>query len=602
MDNTQPAAKPSLRFYIPITPIDFDSYEDPLADKYPTTVINFKKLLRDAKKFIEKTSGKRVSTPKRKAKKVVDDDEESEGEMMEDEEPSKLPTETNATTTSDNNNEASSSSTIGFGFLASNNDEEEEYVFESESAPTQPQPSEQEKDKQRREKLKTNTILTTGLLTQSDRGEIDPDELDWELLSETNSHANRLNDVIHNITKRERQLKYSLTLPERGSSKSTKKKKEEEKRRFDYDSEDSFIDDTEYDVIATDFPMIPHQEAQQLEKHTFYDDEDSEEDSDESSSDEDDTLGGDDQKNSKFHEEIEEAITELEELSKSLGFDSSKSYKTIPPELNEGIKKLALARLKHFKKGVPNTLLKRLRKIPPLNFGPKTIKDRMKSLVNEHEQVAYPAEISTLKTALKEALFREVANKLNETTLTYSATVYETLRDKFRKEANMRLSLSQETNELIKQIINKTFEYVDSHNKGKPVEEHLDKRKELDQFIKELRSIWPSKTDVIKKLKALVPEIESIRPSSSSASLATSSKEGSSSKPSEASSSSAPSSSTTTGEEKKKKKSSSSSADGEKKRKRTVKRNKSEKSDKKDEDSEPEEKSEPPRVAKKKKE
>ncbi|KAF0982433.1 hypothetical protein FDP41_011363 [Naegleria fowleri] len=536
----------SLRFYVPLQPIDFDSYEDPRASAFQTCVVNFEELMAKTKKVL----GIKKKKPNND-KKVIDD---SEDEVVASSE-----AKVGATGSKDQTNGVEDSVTKSSQPKMKPNeadgeditkpptiddDSEEEVVFASEESISE----EEDTVEKTRKRLKKNTLLEEKLKQvafgdEEGRRRI-AEDLDW--LDDSGAPYSKLNSVIHSITQRERMLKNQLTIHEQHrkisleSSKKKKAEKERKKRDDEYDSDDSWIDDTEYDLM-TDIPMLPPSEYQTItpsstlkKKGDKKKIEDDEEGSSEDSGGEE-SLSEDDYANKKFPEDIEKAIQELQDLAVEKGFDSSKTYKTIPSELNEGLKKLAMERMKHYKKGVPNTLLRRLRKIPPLNFGPKTIKERMKALVQEYEAGQHPVEIQTLKDKLKKSLFKDMLDCLErkgqKETHPYSDENYEILRKKVRDLEGGRLKNSSETNELMTTIIRKILKTSGDQSSKKKGEED-DKKKEVDSFVKGfLKSIWPTKTDLMKKVRSLCPELEPKTATSSSSSSATSSS--TSSKPSD---------------------------------------------------------------------
>ncbi|KAL9641758.1 hypothetical protein ABK040_009098 [Willaertia magna] len=740
----------SLRIYIPVPsscmkPLSNNNNEsnnnnNEIDESFDTIFINYKKLMKEAKSSIEKHR-----KPSANSRKTIDDNEgeektinnnlaneaiqaidenvpmtsssseipvnqnttapklaEGEEELTDSETENEYPNINKARRNNNNSTKEDDEDTEGEitfdedgGILLENEEEEEDENLENNQ------------QQETRKRLKRNTVLTKEKLSQPN---LDPDEFDWELLSESNSHISRLSSVIHNITNRERMLKNQLLQQpvkltnnnntansNSGNRRGRKKNIENEmidyendqllqptnKKKgdfYEYESDDSFIDDTEYDGYLNmideenfqfspqaalggfDSRLDPYQVNGQQQglngyghhhggsggsslkkKSKFFPGGDvvsasSSEESDdegagggngsdsnsESLSDNDNTTTS--RKKAVFPKELEDAINEAKLKADELGYTKDQTYKTIPTDMFESLKKIAIIRTKYFKKGVPNVLLKKLRQIPPFDFGPKTIKDRMKALLYENDSQKFPQEMDELKKKLKEMICNDMKANLKkrkeknkeEFNQNYDDMSHEELCEIFKNTEGIRLHLSKETNDMITAMVRKVLKNVETTNANKKKgDTELDKNKEISNFANEVKKLWPAKFDIKKKLKSLCPELKDIPSSSSSGSGATTASTSTSTKDSkdkETTTNKEVSTTSEVKEEKKKKKKKEikeEAESGEKKRKRKITREASsattttsgtatnDKGEKESEKTEQQEKE--PRVSKKKK-
>ncbi|KAL9658423.1 hypothetical protein ABK040_015742 [Willaertia magna] len=534
----------SLRIYIPVPsscmkPLSNNNNEsnnnnNEIDESFDTIFINYKKLMKEAKSSIEKHR-----KPSANSRKTIDDNEgeektinnnlaneaiqaidenvpmtsssseipvnqnttapklaEGEEELTDSETQNEYPNINKARRNNNNSTKEDDEDTEGEitfdedgGILLENEEEEEDENLENNQ------------QQETRKRLKRNTVLTKEKLSQPN---LDPDEFDWELLSESNSHISRLSSVIHNITNRERMLKNQLLQQpvkltnnnntansNSGNRRGRKKNIENEmidyendqllqptnKKKgdfYEYESDDSFIDDTEYDGYLNMIDEENFQFSPQAALGGF----DSRLDPYQVNGQQQGLNGyghhhGGSGGSSLKKKKLEDAINEAKLKADELGYTKDQTYKTIPTDMFESLKKIAIIRTKYFKKGVPNVL-------------------------------------------------KEKRKNKEEFNQNYDDMSHEELCEIFKNTEGIRLHLSKETNDMITAMVRKVLKNVETTNANKKKgDTELDKNKEISNFANEVKKLWPAKFDIKKKLKSLCPELKDIPSSSSSGSGAT---------------------------------------------------------------------------------
>jgi hypothetical protein len=281
---------------------------------------------------------------------------------------------------------------------------------------------------------------------------------------------------------------------------------------YEYSSDDSFIDDGEYDEFVEEV-----QKDELVEEDEFFV-------SDKNATEEiikivEEEVSSDDEpqvrKNRLLADinpdedlslvpEMEAAIKQLQNRINELGYnDNSKKGKTIPPEFNEELGNIANIRVKFYPKGIPLKLVKRLMLIPAMAFSEKTIKDRLKFCLKNHERDNVIHEIDELKNKLQEAINEDLRasiskkrkDKKNSTKLLsdeeYKAMPHEKLLAAYN-DTEFRYYWGKQTIICFTELYKKKEQWVQNTNEmKKDNEEKLDLNKEMKNLMNDLQNIFP---------------------------------------------------------------------------------------------------------------
>jgi hypothetical protein len=187
---------------------------------------------------------------------------------------------------------------------------------------------------------------------------------------------------------------------------------------YEYSSDDSFIDDGEYDdYVEPDTHSSKNVQEEIIEEDVFFvNDKNATEEivqiiEEEVSSDEEGKTKRQPKRAPEIapdedltlEPEVEKALKSLQNKIQELGLHE-KNMRVIPHELDSHFGEIAHLRSKYYPKGIPSKLVKRLQHTPGLNFADKTIRDRLKSCLKTHERENVGNEIEELKTQLRDSV------------------------------------------------------------------------------------------------------------------------------------------------------------------------------------------------------
>ncbi|KAL0486749.1 MUC6 [Acrasis kona] len=360
----------------------------------------------------------------------------------------------------------------------------------------------------------------------------------WKGLKEA-SYVSRLDSIIQSIEQRERSLKNTLLTRPKTKQKADDdaKSKKGKGEHYEYDSDDSWIDDGEYEDFVEEAPQDPEFDPNIDQGFNVFDENATEEvvevvEEEVSSEEEEEqtkkkpspvkrkNLFNDVEEDVVLEEELELAFKALQNRASELGYDSSKTFKIIPHELDPELGVIAHLRTKYYPRGIPAKLTSRLSKVPGLDFTEKTIKDRLKSCLKVQERDNIQSEIENCKTELKECVTSDVRLLLNKRRdkntkdgKTETIPTAEQLADmnhadltkSFNDLDQSRYLWGNATKTKFKELVDKVDLWVTKTNEaGK--EQQLDKEKEMKTLFDDIKNYWPRPrtTDLQKKYKDIV--------------------------------------------------------------------------------------------------
>ena len=350
-----------------------------------------------------------------------------------------------------------------------------------------------------------------------------------------NQGLTRLEQTFLDIERRERNVKNSIV----SSALSNEKVKSVPSKGDAYESDDSFIDDTEYD----DYVIRPGGKDSFDDEIMTFEDEKSDEEEKEENEETGSNLASDSEneneiqsktQNSSISDENQTFVPDmekaLEELSKKSIEQNLGSLKKIPDIFEQNLVFIAELRQKLYPRGFPKALYERIQKI--LNCPMQTLKNKMKkilednSLVNMKNQIKnqYEELKASVKTDILTALEKKLKPKTSSTATKTSQVNFTPLTidsssspilpiSDIQKMDHSRLveySKSQKItviwSDSTKNLFLKSAEMlIESLQKEKDFTgKDFDQEKELSKFFKEIESYWPSKSDLKKKYKKLI--------------------------------------------------------------------------------------------------
>jgi hypothetical protein len=341
-----------------------------------------------------------------------------------------------------------------------------------------------------------------------------PQHLNKTLENKIKNHGLiRLEQTSLDIERRERMLKNSIL----NSNSSSAKESKLSTKGDAYESDDSFIDDTEYDdfVIKADGKdsfsdeMItfeePNAENEEIaETQSGGDSENSDHETESSKNEE------------TFKPEMEKA---LEDLSKKATEMKLGNLKKIPDSFEQNLVMIADLRQKLYPRGFPKVLYERIQKI--LLCPLQTLKNKMKTILDDNSLVDVKKQVKSKHDELQLSVREDILNALKKKTEKPSTTnsIASTSDgmvtilpisdvEKMDHSRLVEYSKTQKVTVLwsknTKNLFVKAGEIlIESFKKEKEFTgKEFDEEKELAKYFKEIQSFWPNKSlDLKKKYK-----------------------------------------------------------------------------------------------------
>eukprot|EP01080_Neovahlkampfia_damariscottae_P009313 gene9313-1401_t len=335
----------------------------------------------------------------------------------------------------------------------------------------------------------------------------------------------KFEQTLLDIERRERNMKNSIVT----SASSNEKVKSAPSKGDAYDSDDSFIDDAEYDdyIIRQDGKDSFGEEIMGFEDDESVDEEKDENDEGGVSDSEDEGHGkstggsGTTDENVTFLPEMEKA---LEDLTKKSVEENLGVLRKIPDTFEQNLVFIADLRQKLYPRGWPKTLYEKMQKI--LNCPMQTLKNKLKKVLEDNSLVDIKKQIKDkyeeLKKSVRDDIIAGLKKKINKTTTTTTTTDlapvlpisdvekmdHERLVEYAKTQKGLTVLWCENTKKL---FLNSVEILLSSLQKEKDFTgKDFDKEKELSKFFKEIEHYWPAKNlDLKKKYKKFTdPELE----------------------------------------------------------------------------------------------